>query len=236
MVSTRQTNGAPAASGMGPPRLVMAAFVLDVALALLYLGLALGALDGPVEARVLLDMDAEANIPAWWAASQLLLAAVTLLLAGSLHPRGARWVAVLLALALGFLSLDEAAQIHEGLERSVAAAGFVAADLGLTRTALWVAAAALGVGVLLFHIVRSGVLRGRSAVLYVLGFGVLFGAAGGVEWLGVRVHGSALGGSPRWIAAEEGGELVGGTLLWWAGLEDLRARLRARGMEVAWLA
>lgn len=219
---------------MAPPRIVVVAFMLDVALALLYLGFALGVLEAPLEARVLFDMDGEANVPAWWAASQLLLAAVTLLLAGRLHPRGARWVAVLLALALGFLSLDEAAQIHEGLERSVAAAGFVAGDLGLTRTALWVAAAALGVGILLLHIVRSGVLRGRAALLYVLGFGVLFGAAGGVEWFGVRLHGSALGGSPRWIAAEEGGELVGGTLLWWAGLEDLRARIRARGMEVPW--
>lgn len=81
----------------------------------------------------MLDLDGEANVPAWWGATLLALIGAFCLLIGTVTPAaGARWPWVVVGGGFGFLSLDEVTQLHERV-------GSAMGDEGGTRS-LWVLA------------------------------------------------------------------------------------------------
>jgi hypothetical protein len=106
----------------------------SVSLALVVINLATGFLsfleiDNPLLSQVrssvvrLVSADGESNIPSWYSAFLLLLSAVLLATIASAFKRngerGARWLA--LSIVFLYLSLDEAAQLHEMLSKPMRA-------------------------------------------------------------------------------------------------------------------
>ena len=68
----------------------------------------------------LINLDAEASLAAWWSSSQLLLAGIAFAIAGvRRHESPGPVFMMLCALALIFLSADEAASIHEKITMAV---------------------------------------------------------------------------------------------------------------------
>lgn len=152
------------------------------------------------------DLRSEQNLPTWWASAKLLIAGATL---GLLLPRFRRWsgpfVGVFLgALLLTFLSLDEAALIHEYIGRRTRFEG-------LPVTGLW--SVAFGFGAL----VAAAVLAVIGRSLWRLDVRASASLAGGLLLLVVSAAGLDLivnvapDDSPVVIAlsfVEEMGELV----------------------------
>ena len=102
-----------------PSTVLVVALGVDLCLGLAHVINLVGfpVLDRPVE---LFALDAERNIPTWWASAKLLVVGLTL---GIMVPaiRALRWrewvVIAVAAVAFGFLSLDEFASLHEALGR-----------------------------------------------------------------------------------------------------------------------
>ena len=189
------------------------------------------------------DLDGEANLAAWFGSAQWLIAG---LLFGHFawrrfKPAAIRsWVLLALPALFFLLSLDEVAQLHEGLGRKSDALlpngsrhGTVFSTTGIWTFVLGLPFAALLLGLL--AAVRP-YFRAHRAVLprVLIGMFVMLVGAIGMELFSNFVD----RGTDLWmlqIMAEEVLEMVGATLVLWAGLDLRRApgRRRAAGAALA---
>lgn len=173
--------------------------------------------------RYLWDLDAEANVPAWFSVAQLLLlAALIALIAVAWRGRGratSRWLGVTAAFA-AFLSFDELVGIHEKLGRGIEHE--LVGERGSTPfdvTGPWVVFAAplfvLAVAVCVYLL--RDVFRGRprQAALCLAGAGLFLISFAGVE----AVANFIPTGDRTTVLFEEIGEMAGVTLAVWGFYE-----------------
>jgi Na+/proline symporter len=212
---------------------VVVLVVCDVGLVVLYLfNKAIGS---PSEWLTdFVNLAGEANLPTWYASSQLLIVAllVSLNAAATFDRRKAvSWVWVFVAVLFYFISLDEVAQIHERLgdltdqflpggDRAVSA---------LPHTGLWIiliAPPAFAVMLAAFLYLRRALSDQRAAFnRFLLGLLVYFIAAVVIE--------AAANLGPKHalyilqVCGEEGGELIAATLMVWAAYELVLGRPEA---------
>lgn len=176
------------------------------------------------------DLDQESNAPAWWSSFQLSLTG--LLLAGfAWHMFDRRdkrsWMLIGAPLMFLFLSLDEAAMIHESLGRKLDALVDLTnrrASL-LQETGVWMlfCGPLLVAAIAMMGWAAAKYFRGRKriATMFITGFALLVGASTGVELLSNFV-GQGIGYTVETLI-EETGELLGETVLLWAALELLKS-------------
>ncbi|MHC1561502.1 hypothetical protein ACR9E3_21280 [Actinomycetospora sp. C-140] len=183
-----------------------------------------------------LNVDAEGNLPTWWAVGLLAAAAVAHLVTGLVgRAQGARaavgWLVT--AVILAGMSLDDMTSIHERVGDMLKPEGAAApATPGGTFSFYWVIP---GAGVALVIAVIVGALalrlRGRPRWLLVGGLGVLFFFALGLEGIEGAVIASNAGDHAVEVLAyhvEELGENIGALLLIGAATSALAVR-RATG-------
>ena len=226
-------DGSPAPLTARDTRRLLGALVLvDVVLLGFYL------LDWATDGRfwtvhTLFDLDGEGNVPAWWASAKLLGVGAALLYAGA--SARARRSPLALALTLAgagfvFLSMDEAAWVHEKITTVLEGRGGFAFSGGHGR---WIPVyAVLGLGLLVaFRRALVSLWREHRRETAVMAAGMFVLVLGGV---GVEVLGYELVGDdgplslrrPQ-VAAEEFLELVGvSVVLYGAVLFALRFRGR----------
>ena len=212
------------------PRLILAAFGFDILLgAAFVVDFALG---NPID-RIssLLDLDGEANLPAWWASVQWFVVAAFLWVFAvrSIRPGGVRsWFLFLLPIAFTLFSVDEVAKLHESvgsvLDRLVLSVPRI--DTELSKTGVWfllfgVPFAALFI--LLIAGLRPYLQQSPAAFTRVaVGVAVFFVGAIGIEALSnVVVQGSAL--DMLQVLVEETFEFIGSTLVLWGSYELARS-------------
>lgn len=180
---------------------------------------------GPWRLRPLFDMNAEANIPAWFSSLQLFAIGFVLFLAASSSLRRADGLAGLLrVLGVGFvfLSMDEAAMVHEKVTDVLA--GEAWAPRFRDNHGIWMFVyGAVGVALLaamhrsLWRICR---LYPRDVARVGMGLAVLLAGAVGVEVIGYEM---GLEGRPTpvlttYVAIEEFCEMLGASLVLVASL------------------
>jgi hypothetical protein len=175
----------------------------------------------------LFDLNQEQNIPSFYSAL-LLLAAALCLAAVALRERAgrSRWWRHWAGLAAGFayLSVDEAASIHEKFNQPVQQLLGHGAD-----RSDWVYAAAVAVAAVGLLYARFLLALPRRLRLAFVAAGLLYvGSAVGVEHLAGHVRVLRLDGGYDWtglleVALEEGGEMTGVVLFIRAVLGHLRA-------------
>lgn len=211
-------------------RVVGALVVTDVLLAVLYYLsqriLLVHSGEITVGLARMLDFHAEANLPTWWASSQLLLvAALALLIALQLDAGPLRHFYLLLALGFVFFSMDEAATIHEaisGLSKEISLATFLPEGHGAWMFVYPV------VALVVLVVMRKGLIQFLKSPSGRLAFIV-----GGAVWIlggvGAELIGYYAGESMTEVIFEEFAELLGVTLM--AGALLLRLQ-----ETVAWAA
>jgi hypothetical protein len=181
-----------------------------------------------------LALDQERNLPTWYSSTKLFLLAQLLGLAGWLTPTTTRrQLLVLLAPAALFLylSLDEAAWLHERIEQKTAA--WVGGDDegALGRAGYWPLLAGLLLGSIMVVLGTAFARLARPPAIAVrkagLGAALFLLGAAGIDFLTPLVTDPVA--HVLETAAEEGLELLGATLLVWAALDLLATR---RGLEV----
>lgn len=207
-------------------RIVMCLLAIDLTFVALYL---LPNLLG--HSPRMFDLDAELNLPTWYASAKLLLLAQALMALALLVARRSRLDAtpfLFLAVVALLLSADEVATIHERFARhfETGLTGAARAELFFAKTGYWMLAlgplltAALGVGIWLITnrlaIPRSAACKG------LLGVAVFFLSATGLEMLSNFTTGMA---NVVQVTAEEGGEMIGVSLILWSLLDLLAAKL-----------
>lgn len=208
----------------------------DISMAALYI------LDAALPYKLftrLVDLDGEANLPTWYSSAQLLVLAL-LLGAFAVINRDShvRWSLFGLPALCLVLSLDEVAQIHEGLglKSDVLLAVGAREDSVVVRTGIWMFLLGPPFLIVVALLWRAFVpfLQGRARVvrLYIVGFVVYAGSALGIEILANFVGPGGLASVVQ-VVCEELGEMLGVTLLVWATLEllasyDIRVRARDR--------
>lgn len=180
----------------------------------------------------LTDLDAELNIPTWYSATKLTLVALAFAGIALLRDSGERWTrAILLAPAFlfAFLSLDEAAGIHETLGRRIdLVVGVAREDTVLHRTSFWmfVLGPPLILAMAVIGMFYRRLLQPPAEIvgLAVVGVCVFLAGALAVEiaWNFVDAH--------HWqvaqVALEEGMEMIGVTMILAAALFLLASNLR----------
>jgi hypothetical protein len=171
------------------------------------------------------DMDGEANIPAWYSSTKLLAVGLCLYVYGRLtlqKDRLAGWLILAAAALFAYLSLDEAAELHEkfGNRLTLLATGGVGrTDTPFEITGLWMVF--FGPPLLLALVGGIVFLRKRLSIPYAVFAKALAGAiifvlaAGPGDILVNYVTGDA---HIVQTAAEELGEMVGATLILWAAM------------------
>lgn len=176
------------------------------------------------------DLDQESNAPAWWSSLQLALTGVVLLgFAWQMVERSNKrsWVLWLAPLMFLFLSLDEAAMIHESIGRQLdELVDLTNREKSIFKeTGVWMlfCGPLLVAGVALIAWSAAKYFRGRKriALHFVIGFGLFIGAATGVEMMSNFV-GDGFGYTLETLI-EETGELLGETVLLWAALALLKS-------------
>lgn len=207
----------------GVAKLLLVLLAIDLALVVAYL-LTRTWLNS-AELTRLFDLDGEGNIPAWFSSVQLFAIAVAFGLAAMnpLHERGG-WSGFLAVCGGGFglLSVDEAAGIHEQVNRVLKRVDWW--PHFPSGRGFWIFAygtAGLGMLALMWRpVVRFFRQHGRDATAIAVGMSVLVGGAFGVETIGYEWVG--LDGPERWqiaqVAAEEFMEMLGATLVFVAVL------------------
>lgn len=178
-----------------------------------------------------LDVNSEQNLPTWYSATLLLLAAIACAVAGALAPTGPQrrwWLVAVLMLAL---SIDEAVGLHEEL-------GDIGDDLVSPRGWLhfaWVVPGAIGGVLVVLAVVDLARRLPRPAARWLLvGLALFLGGAFGGEMLSGAVldgYGDAdLYGAVT--AVEELAEMLGAvTIVHAASLVVIRSRTPA-GVEL----
>ncbi|HEX2248540.1 MAG TPA: hypothetical protein VHH13_13435 [Arthrobacter sp.] len=182
------------------------------------------------EAKEFVDIGAEANLPTWWNSALLFLVAALAAASALVARGGTRRSWAVIAAAAAYLSLDEAARLHERLARPLLAAGLD------TPTYPWLALGAV-VGIagatVLFFAGRS--LPAETGRRLALGLGCYGAGALGAEafngW--IRQNGPDYVFSAGLIL-EEGLEMFGCIIAAGAIADYLAARLlRSRDLVVA---
>jgi hypothetical protein len=149
-----------------------------------------------------------------------------------------RWSLFALPALCLVLSLDEVAQIHEGLgsQSDVLLATGAREGSVVARTGIWMFLLGPPFLIVVALLWRAFIpfLQGRARVvrLYIVGFVVYAGSALGIEILANVVSPGGLASVVQ-VVCEEMGEMLGVTLLVWATLEllasyDIRVRARDR--------
>ena len=174
---------------------------------------------------VFLDLDHEANLPAWFSALQWACVAALFAFVGFQNRRRKDAAAVPLLLLAGlflFLSMDEAASVHERLT-----AGLNGKLLGENRILMSSWLVVLGVPLALFlwslgvRLKKTFDVVPGSLRLYVLGIAI-FGAGAFLTESTLGIAG-VLRIPPAFILVEEMLEMTGVTCLLWSGLCLARA-------------
>jgi len=172
----------------------------------------------------IVDLNAEANLPSWWAATLLLaVAAVAAALAGLERAVGRRsWHWAALSLGFVFLSIEEIAGIHERVGDRLDAAGSGAgakSDWVFLYLPILVAGAAV-----LVMVVRD--LPARRALMVGAGL-ALFASVVAIELLELLTDSSVAE-----TLYEENAELLGHIVILLALVWQLTDKLRASGVRL----
>lgn len=210
-----------------PPAFIAALFAVDLALGALAVLGHLGAGWVGLDEIDFVRLGSEANLPAWYSASQLLAVAFVAAAAATRYARygapGARW-AYAPAVFFALLSLDEGAQVHERIGNWVEQGSGLGSGL---VTGPWLFVAVPVYGLLAWLVVRAvwPLLRGRATVLALgaVGFGLFGIAAAGFESLGNLTPPDAVMVRRGLGVFEEVGEMVAATTLLWAAWLLMRA-------------
>ena len=225
------------------PLLIAVFFACDLALALLYL--ANWGLHQPFwKLTVLLDLDGEANLPAWYSSMQLFLVAGLMAIFAYLKfdsKRKVSWNLMLWPLVFTGLSLDETAKIHEWLggKLDLLLPSGTRENTVFWYTGIWMFL--LGIPLFLFLLgLIYGLkkyLRGRPGVITKLFVALIIyiGSAAGLEAISnfIPKEGTA---HVVEVFFEELGEMIGATFFLWAAYDLLRAHgfsLRAPASKLA---
>jgi hypothetical protein len=211
------------------PPVILIFFIIDLALGLAYIvNYLAGQPFRPL--TLLLDLNGECNLPSWYSSMQWLCVAILLgIFAYRNFSRSSRRSWLLVALALLFLafSVDEVAQIHEGLGKrtDIMLPGGTRKDTPFAHTGIWMFA--LGVPFILFfgwlaYSARVYFRRAPGAfVKLVLGMVVFLTGAIGIEALSnLVVPGSAFDILENFVE-EVMFEMVGSTIVLWGSCELL---------------
>jgi hypothetical protein len=181
----------------------------------------LGGHDRVMGLSQLLDLNGEANVPAWYSSMLLFVCGLAAAAVAGRHKRGERWGWNGISLALIAMSIDETAQIHERLTVPEAYLG----PYGPIHNITWVFAGTVIAGAvagIFLRTVLSAPPRVRNGV-FIAG-AVYIGGAVGMEALGglwALHHGEANMIHATIDLLEEGGELFGATLFLNAALHYL---------------
>lgn len=209
--------------------------VLDGMFVVLHLVSQVITLDGEtlVRRHEFIDLDAEISFPTWWQQSQLVVAAALCLLLAAMRRdaphRESRYWGVLGGIFV-FISMDEGAQLHEGLIHTMQSALDITGGVFLFA---WVIPGAIAVAVFAAVFLRFWVrlppwprmLMALGGILFVVGALGLEMAAGQYKtWYGIDRGYYAL------IAVEEGLELVGASVFIFSLLTVMKLRQPAEGV------
>lgn len=219
-VDLRPTGPLAIAPGLPASRLFLVLLGVEVALVCLY-GLTVATQSWLLSQWF--DLDAEMSVASWFSASQLLVIGLLALVAAPFSRRP-RWPSPLFCTVVGlgfiFLSMDEAAMVHERIT-----------DVGRShawvprfddRHGTWIFAYGL-VGLGLLAAFRRDILtvlrhHRRVALLMGGGFAVLVAGAVGVEVMGYY---GLIASPPLQVAMEEFLEMFGATLILLGAVEFL---------------
>ena len=185
--------------------------------------------------HALFDLDGEANIPAWFSSAQLLFIALTFWNHARRQPLGmrpSRLFFIVAGCAAAYVSMDETAQIHEGIT-ALLGKRYVDWLPRFTLTHFWMVMLIVAVVMALIQLFAGDLLAiwqgNRSLALAGL-IGICIGLSGGMglETLGYKLfHGAR---TSLWYKAEvtleEFMEMLGASLI-------LYATLKLNGMKVA---
>lgn len=174
----------------------------------------------PSQIGVLFNLDEEANIPAWFSSMQLFsIGMVMLLAAGSpLRERdGLRDLLAILGCAFVFLSMDEAAAVHEKVTKVMSRVSWAPRFSGGHGIWMFVyVAVAVGTVAALFRpLVRLMRFYPRDVLGVFAGLVILGAGAVGVEAVGYELVGdnATIGLKTLQVAAEEFLEMLGGSVI-----------------------
>ena len=229
-----------------PKRVLIGALIVDAFLLVMYaLTIWLPPTPAAKPLTFLFDLNLEANIPAWWSGTELLLIGITFLLLSLWFFQSDERIAplrrlfLMVGLAFTYLSADEVGQIHENLSKLLQSWHFLnlveirlLAALGhkvhkLHGGSLWIPLfAIIGIGLIwwLWPQFKLGwKLWHREILLLAVGFGVLVFGAVVVETLGDLIPSGAVTLRMLEVGVEEGLELIGASVMLYAGARVLAA-------------
>lgn len=221
-----------------PRRVLVTGLACDVALALAYLSLTLGGLSSTRAFRVL-DLNMEANLPAWYESSKLLLIGIVFLalavrpLASDARLAPLRRLSGAFALLFVYLSADEGGGIHERITGLLGGLPFVPSiDGNGVWIFLYAAAGLVGLFLARRRLLELARLWPRPLTIAVAGLAMM--ATGGVllEALSYFVQPTAAL-YPLEVAAEELLEMVGSSVVLYAAICPLAAAVSALGGGVS---
>ena len=167
------------------------------------------------EVRRLFDLDAEATLPAYYSGAQLLVIAITFATVGTRFSGRRRCELNVAAIALVLASLDEVVSLHENVGIWLNNLADSGAPFGHRWWVIPGFVVALALAWVLRHVLQS--LGRRSARLVVLGTGVFFFGALGLEAISSRFDLRSLGYMTE-VAFEESAEMIGATIVLYAVL------------------
>lgn len=182
-----------------------------------------------------INLDHEANIPAWWSSAKLLLAGCTFGIVGlrNIHQNKGAWLVLCIAAVLVAMSLDETAGIHEKVGRVVDLVFGDRSETVFKKTGLWFVVIgfpfAVFFGLLLVASYRTLEFVPNTIVYLAAGMAALLTGALGVEAITNLLDAGAF--YSVGVAFEEGLEMVGGSILLWTGCNFL---LQHKSMQEFW--
>ena len=210
------------------PKLIRFFFLFDLVLVFLYLiNWSLGQ-PFPFLTQ-LVNLDGEANLPAWYSSMQLLLVSsmLAIFLSRKFNKNNMEsWALLILCLIFAILSLDEIASIHEWLGDASDALlpGGSRKNTLFSETGIWMFLIGIPFSVflisLIFYFKRYFKNRSHIKNKYFIGLIIFIGSATGIEIISNFV---SITGITRIIqtSCEELGEMVGVTFILWATYELL---------------
>lgn len=182
-----------------------------------------------------INLDHEANIPAWWSSVKLLLSGCAFGLVGlrNIYQNKGAWLVLCIAAILFAMSLDETVGIHERIGRVVDLVFGDRSETIFERTGLWFIAIGLPFvalfGLLLVTSYKTLEVVPNTIFYLAAGMATLLTGA-----LGVEAITNLLGAGAFYsvgVAFEEGLEMVGGSILLWTGCNFL---LQHKSMHEFW--
>lgn len=191
---------------------------IELVIVAIYVATALAA--APSQVGVLFNLDGEANVPAWFSSMQLFVIGLVMLLAAASPQRGQdglRGLLMLLGCAFVFLSMDEAAAVHEKVTTVLSRVRWAPRFSG--GHGIWmfayVALAAAMMAALFRPIARLVRFYPRDVWGVVAGLGILGAGAVGVEAVGYELVGdnAAVAVKTLQVAAEEFLEMLGASVI-----------------------